>query len=711
MKKNKIIVSFFVAFFSFLLVLFLLLRHFTQPEKIQSFLTTQSERIFKDHKIVADPQLKISFLDLLRLRATFMLRDVKLVSLVQKAEPITIQKVYLQIPVQNFFALGKRIVLYLEKGRIDLSNGINFLKEKKVEKNSSSSQEKKKKKSSYKMPRVLTKSVLDVKIKDLKIKEKKEKTYHIQLLSLRDLGLGHQMNLLMETFLKTQKVSGNLNLEGTVTLGKSLREEAQYQLKAVLKGGRFLEQNIALLQGKVEGRFAPEKGWWAKIDIDHEKSSFSSDLQVKKDFILFKGIQGVFSLKDFEKYLGQIQKFIIPQQETKVLLRGDLQLEGEKIKPSLKAFTENPLKIKLSTEEMHLENANLEWNAQNQIKSEINFHAFSGQISLTNVLDSYRDEHIKGKVLVQDVVLSHEKIQEVVGLFAKDEEKKPVKTKAVVKKKKAADLRDYTFDLDFKNVAYEGKKLAGKTQIFYRDGVLKTKKPLFFNVDQSAAEIDFTKKNEHTKFKIQAQEVDARVLKSFLPQYFSYIEGAINGDIQGEIRSEKDYEIDLDVELNQGEIKGAKIDSLLLPIFQHALFANFIDKENFIFSDRFERLAIAGKITPENHNYRQIIFKGLADEMDIILDGAIKYSDQKSLLEGVYIDKKGKLLSFLKKEFGLDQLPLKFKGQGYRLRPDLKYMMKELGKGRMRTEVDKQKKKLQNKVQEKASKFLKKLFK
>lgn len=290
-------------------------------------------------------------------------------------------------------------------------------------------------------------------------------------------------------------------------------------------------------------------------------------------------------------------------------------------------------------------------------------------------------------------------------------------------------LPPFNVNLNVDNLKIGKEAYFSKGDISFKDEEFKSTN-LIFKLANGYAAIAFsaTLKDQESRRKINAKiyNFNLSALNGVLPSILESISGNFSGGVSGEMLLKKkvldSYNLNFDLSVSDGELKRLNLTDYVKEIVEKIdITKTFASKLTLKVSDQFEKLILKGTADNKKIVLAKMDFVGIKNTSSIVGSGEIFQRGTKgtSHMDFIYKDLSGKIGTFLKNNVGKEEVPLKFVGVEFDLRPDYAFTIKQVGGNALKTQADKilskEAEKLGNKlgdkIGEKAGDLFNKLFK
>lgn len=254
------------------------------------------------------------------------------------------------------------------------------------------------------------------------------------------------------------------------------------------------------------------------------------------------------------------------------------------------------------------------------------------------------------------------------------------------------------------NLRWDGKILAHKNTVTMND----------FTYAQDKGSISITSKSSFLGSKLKndftfgMKKISANSFNSFLPPYLKDIEGTFSGSVSGNLNLGKkpSYSIKNNLKATNGELKGLDLNKMLTSLFSESkLIKKAAGAKQVNISDRFDKFEIKSHATEKRVKLNTFVLEGNKKSSKLKLKGEVSMLDKNSKLDGaLYVQS---LEKTLKREVNTKDLPIRLKGKGFVLLPDLGYTTGKLASSKGKQVIKKEGDKLKKKLEKKAKDLLK----
>jgi len=473
----------------------------------------------------------------------------------------------------------------------------------------------------------------------------------------------------------------------------SLNKSASYKLRAELDQNNELQAGIDL-SGQV--RFL----------VDEERVNFEGPLFLKKmkytEYIipnLETTIKGFYSLAKGSAGVDLQGSFQSKPFEMKINYSDEvLNIPTLKIQvdpaPIIKNESVKSLPLKISGQVI---------TKNEELVPEISFTSLKPGLfyneSVGDIRASFTKGNIKGDSLETEMkgeLLKGSFSSEIKGLYP--EEKRNLKINFEGTK---LNYENFIFDTEFQSTLLKKSYVMKPLKLQIGDG----------NLIGNLRLVDLDKSRGDFYFKLNKVQLSS--FKPFAKDYFQELKGVSNGNINGSFNGEKelDYAVNYDLNIKDGMFKGVdftkEINNLVSKVnsFKPGALKSFSPK----LSDGFKVLDLVGSLNTQMMKIKKI--KYLDDNNSSLFNGDgqifLQGTNKKSKMSLIYSEIDKKKSEKLEKELGEAQIEVPFIGLETNLKPDYRFITKKLSKSLLKKEVNKQK----GKLEEKAGKEIKKIFK
>ncbi len=442
-------------------------------------------------------------------------------------------------------------------------------------------------------------------------------------------------------------------------------------------------------EGIIEGKF--------KSEFDGRNKINSRFKLTEKGFDLINMDSGIY-VQDILNFI-KIKNNKINAESSQLKLEGDLFISSKgKISPFLKLSLNPALKVIYGSEveegvfDLTLKEKDLNLQAEGKILGGVmNFDAET--FFDIEMLEKFSPKKLRP--IKMDLVLKDMKIDRdfILKNFYKDWGKK--KEKEVVGEKKRTPvplLPMGRLHISLQNLAFGSENLNGKGEFLVEETSLTTKK---LDITYSKGKFDMTSHSEFEKnkikneFKLKMKEFNLESLKVFLPPIIENVSGDFSGDLSGQFDILKEdqihYNVVTDVKARNGEIKGLDLADKITSLFQsNSLLKGLVkDGEKYPIDGKFEIFELKALFRHDKYSFNEIFFRGSNRTVELKNGKGEIYPPLLKKVGNIDItlfDYTKSISKFLIKNTKSNQLPLRFKGEGFSLMPDLAYTAEKLAK-------------------------------
>ncbi|MBP9674133.1 MAG: hypothetical protein KBD63_03485 [Bacteriovoracaceae bacterium] len=753
-KFLKIMLVLFLVFILFLGGALYYVSTKITPAEVKKLITEQATQVFPNAKVeLKELDYRLGF------SITFFIKNFSLVLKEglwegEGQKLLSVESLEIKVPLWAILTEGGTVQIFTEKPLATYAikqqkNNWQVAMGSKENSEAVVTVENSQKKSS--MPDFVLRSRVNLFIKEMQVSYIPEASEKMQLdvesFEIKNIGLNDKSNyaLNMKLDLKQNKkttVKFNTSLTGTLENAPLFeRQDVITQFELVLKNiqAQALKTNIDELTTQADLKVIKgnSSGDFKVSSPNLLKSSFHLEQTLEKLEIsqmdLSLKIVSLINLMGLQDKISQVE---LGQAEFKAT--GVVTKSATKIIPDLDFEVTEAITIKIPEAEiksnisghlkkeklfLRLDNSLLGGKALADVKTDLDLsQEFSMEkLPLTHV-----------KLLLSDFTITRKTIQQM--LYAK---KAPETKNQVVSGKNTADpsaesnYPKIALDLKVRGVKVDTSLMTMDGLIDIKDKTIKSQN-LGFTFAKGTGRMPFemttlspTASKIKLDFKMNNLNLDA--LHAFLPPMMESIHGDFSGSVVGVVQTSlKGASYDLDVNLNakQGLIKGLNLTDKIrevimgLPFLKNSSAA----KKEYKVTDGFEEMVVVGKVTDKEMNFKNVKLMGVHEkEYDLFGSGVIyPLGDKEGTMMMTLVDHEGSIRDPLKKYAGMEELPLKLKGKGYVLKPDMGYTLgivsKKALKAQTNQQLDKLKEKLktpetQQKIKDQVQKVFKGLFK
>ena len=602
------------------------------------------------------------------------------------------------------------------------------------------------------IPTFLLNSTLSVDVKKLninyKLKDKSSGILNIEKVLLKKLGLNNSSAYEIKSALNYKMKSGELVKLNTLLIGQF--NLSQFISKGELETVSELRITDALIPGvkdpltEIKTKLNTKISSKGEVNIEL-KTSFLNNNKVSLNLYIKNGVVKVSKLNtelvlaDLFNILNLKMDSILPGN-SKVKVSGNISLSKRgRITPKLSfsigpdlTYVDKNFTTK-TTLNGSLKNKSFKSKAEARVLDGLVVLQNSMKLDLNNLPSVNNLPKIYTLINVSNLTLKEGLIQELVYTPTSKSKESKNNSKIASKSKKGSKVVNDNNSLPIippgeitikmTNIKIDKEVLNLTSKILLSKDKIGIKKSLFdFSKGKGSVEAVVKLHSVDSlsgSFKFDLKGFELNGLKPFLPKdILKAIRGKFSGKTSGDFTTKGSlvkYKIISSVSAVNGEIAGVNISEYIKPILLKIpkVGKKYAGKVKTI-DGKFDSLLLNGKFTEEKYIFKNFRFIGLGKKVDLKGKGYIspKLSGNSELFV-TYRDPTGKITKILKKEVGREDLPVKLKGKGFSLKPDINYTVKIVGKKALETqgkkELDKFLKKDSNK--KKLNKLLKGLFK
>jgi hypothetical protein len=347
---------------------------------------------------------------------------------------------------------------------------------------------------------------------------------------------------------------------------------------------------------------------------------------------------------------------------------------------------------------------------RDQLATNLTLEAFSGTIitRINGVIDPNMKEFDLAKlnpfdiaVSINNMRISKEYIQTLLYSEAPEqtsatasaqEEEVAAAAVPIVLPRSVINLSINHFFLADQDIVGEGRFIVGKDSI--------TTERLNFNYSQGRGELTHTTRLRSDSriantFGFQMHGLNLSGIDAFLPPMLKGIAGTFSGSFRGKADllpdGELTYDVDVDVSARNGELRGLNLSEQIneiasgLPMIKDRL----PQGKAYEFDEKFESLIFKGKLTDKRYNFNTFEFKGIQNKVEVKGSGHLIPPPHvgRSELVLTVMDHSGKVGPLMERHVGTNVLPVRLRGEGFALMPDLEYTLGRVAKSAVRTQV------------------------
>lgn len=601
------------------------------------------------------------------------------------------------------------------------------------------------------IPSFLINSTVSVDIKKLdinyKLKDKSSGKLYIERILFKKLGLNNSSAYEIKSTLKYKVKSGDELKVNALLIG-------QFNLSQFISKGELeTVSELKLMNTVVPGlkNTLPEIKTKLKTNVDSKgaikidlETSFLNNNKVSLNVLLKNGKVKVTNIKT-ELLLSDIFKIAdikiesLKPGKSKLAINGEVSLSKKgtivpkinfSIGPELTYIDKN-FTTKTSLKGS-LKNRSFKSRAEARVLDGIVVLQNSMRLDLNNLPTITKLPKVHTLINVSNLTIKEGLIQELVYASKVQNNKKKDTSRATNKKTKTSIAKEDNrlplippgeITIKMNNIKIDKEELNLTSKIILSKNKIGIKKTTFdFSRGKGSAEaiIKLSSINK-TKgsFKFDLKKFELNGLKPFLPKdILKAISGKFTGKTTGTFStniSVVKYKIISSMSALNGEIKGVNVSDYIKPIILKVpkVGKKYASKIKNV-DGKFQTLSMNGKFTDKLYTFKNFKFIGLGKNVDLRGKGYLSpIVSGKSELLLTYRDPSGKMTKILKKEAGREDLPLRLRGRGFSLKPDINYTIdivaKTAVKAQGKKELDKFLKKDSNK--KKLNKLLKGLFK
>lgn len=660
--------------------------------------------------------LKLGSLEVgLGLVTSIKIKNINLVDS-EKGKLLAFEEALIKVPLFNIITGGGTIEVKVKSPEVKIikvGGTSNWeLAFKKDEKKS------KKKKVKSKLPLFLVNSQINAEFANLQVsyidKKKGEKKAVFRLLQLKDIGIKRPMAFKLISSIKLgadENMSIELNSIGEFGL-KSFVKDKVIKAKALVRLNNivFKKRPLIIEEVVVNANILFRKDKTGKIELALKSDGFlDGDIRV---LILKEGIN--FEIEKLKLQLESAARTYGVSIEDLDLNNSSLDISGG-LEISEKGFLTPDLGLKVSApvllsalgQNVSIDRLSALWKGDDidvstsmrVLKGRVDIKG-SNQISINGPIDFSK----LGPTNITMVINGAEIPKSM--LLQKRE------TSQTKKKKSKPFLVPIKLNLDLKNILLGTEAINGSGEIT----VVKNKfavKGLV--IKHKGGQLDLNMSGENLmgetdySFNLEAESLNADLISVFLEKDSPQISGTINSSIVGKAKgSGAWFDVFIKGDAVNGELKNYDISSIVNDQLKRLngipYLKKKIMKEVHIPQD-YKRITFDIHAKSNKILIKKGAFLGLNNKVEVKASGFIRPEGASEIFVNV-LDTKGNYLKFLKKNFDINNLPIKMSGQGYELKNDYDYTTQIL----LGSLKKKHKLKVKKKVMKKAKEMLKGLL-
>ena len=592
--------------------------------------------------------------------------------------------------------------------------------------------EKKDDKGNLQLPSFVEKSKVDLKVSNLKLKyiqgDSRPTEILVNKILLKDLNLkkttAFEIISNVDYGIDAEKnVKAKTQVIGEVALNKYVKEGIlDLNMMVGIENIKlsWLDLDIPNLKNVIKIKMSPEQ--IINGDIRSEAASLFSletKFNVSEQFsnISLSNLNFALQLQKIGEIL-KLEGFSFNKSEFNLKGSAAINLENQLFQPGLSFFLTRPIEMNFKDK---LVQTSLSGKYEGQVLSaKVKNELLSGvaTLDLITKLNPMKFPEklsslspIEMKLLVTNLVLEKPFIQK--ALYSGNEDGKDLSKEETDDEASPSTVKETSSDVDFPpfNLKIEGKhifidkqemlisgKVLGKGQMISTPNMKITYGGGSTHLDTKTT---LTKTdNISSNFRLELKKMDLRGLNAFLPPFLSEISGKYEGMVSGVFNKTKDvsYNVDTDVSAFNGELKNLNLSSFILPLLNKIPFAKGkVSSDKLKLTDRFDRLKLKATATEKYIFLKQFSFFGNKNNAIIKADGKVGMMDNlPSSIKASLIVKD--IEKDVKKVTGQSDLPVLLKGNGFSIMPQYKYTTDKITERAAKTEISKQKKKIQKKL-------------
>ncbi|WP_127715105.1 hypothetical protein [Halobacteriovorax sp. HLS] len=602
------------------------------------------------------------------------------------------------------------------------------------------------------LPAFLLNSTLSLDIRDIKVnyllKDKSSGNIKVEKVILKKIGLrnssGYEIQSLIEY---TMKNNEKLKLDALLI--------GQFDFSHFLKSGTLETvselnlKNISIpgIKGtipEIKTHIATNIGKLGKISIDW-KSSFlqSNHIALKAELdsgrVELSSISSKLALKDlFSIFALKVDGLTVGNGQVELSGKINISKKGH-INPKLD-FSIGP-NLKFVKKNFSAETAFSGSLRGNEFKSMAEFKLLDGVVTLQNTakldlnnpptmnslpkvitLLSVNNLTIK-EGLIQDLLYSVDTTSTSSQEFTSNGADKEVSKDQEQSVSAVPIIPPGEVTVKLNNIKIDSKNFNLNSKLYLSKNKIALDKSLFSfskGKGEVSATIDFNKASAPKGiFNFDLKNFDLIALKPFLPKdILKALSGEFTGKTSGSFSIKPgavEYDVLAKLNATNGEVQGVNISEYLTPIVLKVpkVGPKYADKIKNI-DGKFQLLNVDGRFRQNNYELKNFKFIGISKKIELSGSGNVSPSPKRaSQILMNYTDPTGKISSELKKEIGIDYLPLRLAGTGFSLKPDINYTLNKISKTAIKTQGKKEIDKFLQKdsTKKKINKLFKGLFK
>ena len=207
-----------------------------------------------------------------------------------------------------------------------------------------------------------------------------------------------------------------------------------------------------------------------------------------------------------------------------------------------------------------------------------------------------------------------------------------------------------------------------------------------------------------TKFKIDMKKIPFKSLHPFFSDRLKKLSGATNTKLVGSITSTEEklaYDIKTNLSIAMGEIKNLGMNEFIENYINNvSVLKQLLDKEKANFSDQFKHFVINGRFREDHYQMDKIDFVGMENEVRIKGRGNLfpLSEKKKGVIFLTFEESKNELGNELKKNIGIDIIPMRLDGIGFDLKPDYSYTVNGIAKAMLKSKKSTRRKRNKKRV-------------
>lgn len=597
----------------------------------------------------------------------------------------------------------------------------------------------------FELPSFVEKSKVDLKVSNLKLTYAQDKAKSTEVLVnkilLKDLNLK-----------KTTAFEIMSNIDYGLDAGKNIKAKTQIIGEVALN--KYIEEGVVDLNMMVG--VEDVKLSWIPVELPNLKNVIRLNMSSKQDIagdIRSEG-ESLFELEakynvannftrvsitniNFALQLERLSKVLSLDSSDGVLfnksafaLKGSagLDLKKKTFSPGLSFMLTRPLEFNTRGKQVKsslngsFEGRVLSAKVKNELLSGVatmDVVTKLNPMKLPEKLSAF--EPVEMKLLVTNIVLEKPFIQSLLyskagnskEVDSEDQEHSETSSESAVSSK--IDFPPFKLKIEGKHIFIDKQEMLLSGEIKGKNQVVTTPQ-LKIRYGSGSAQLDSETKlkatdNISSNFNLNLKQMDFRGFNAFLPPMLSEVRGNYEGQIKGVVNSKKTltYNVESNLKASNGELKNLNLSSFIMPLIDKVPFAKGkVGADKLKVTDRFDKLSLNAKATEKYIFLNQFAFYGNNNNAIIKADGKIGMEDSlPSSIKASLLIKD--IENDLKKTTGQSDVPVLLEGNGFSIMPQYKYTTDKLTERAAKVEILKQKKKIQKKVDVEKKKLEEKL--